>query len=316
MTNFDALWRRAEPCLKRRLKPPLISKPLDEGHWKLVERTARRFIHVYMSSVNPPNLAVCEKYLSAAREDFKAAYLLFQNNHIALTVYHLQQAAEKATKAFCLATGTPTSTGEPVTVESLKKTHRTPQPLLSAVGNELFSDMRDLLGALLGKDYRRMLRDVNALVNSNREEERQLARVPFTSANHVMGIEPLLRTFDALSQSEPFFQKGETLKQVLAECLAEAKDVIIAFPWVKFGSAGIQCYILGAVTFLHESTTRYPGVGGDLDPQDYNDSLGIVKAIPELLKRTPIMIQSVEEMLTSYNSRTGSTSISGQLSSS
>jgi len=54
------------------------------------------------------------------------------------------------------------------------------------------------------------------------------------------------------------------------------------------------CYILGCITFAHESSTRYPG--GTLNPRDYTTDLGIVQAIPELLVKTDLLFAELTNL--------------------
>jgi len=227
-------------------------------------------------------LDLAGKYLSIAEDDLKAAHLL-RNASSALTVYHLQQAVEKATKAFCLV-------AEIATPEELKESsHRTPQPLLSLVGK--FPRMMELVKMTSGKDYRRMLKDVNLMANNEPEKLKRLQKG---------AIEIVLKIFDAVSQSRQLLDnKEDEVKRALASCLpaeyAEVKDLFMASTWTRYGVASAQCYLLGALTFAHEGSTRYPG--GLLEPQDYNPNLGIVQAILEITERTSQMLTSVREIV-------------------
>ena len=235
---------------------------------------------------SPEVLVLCHGYMYAAREDSWSARILYRHGMSALTIYHIQQAAEKATKALCLSIGL-------TTPELLGKDHRTPRPLLQALGQDLLRGIRRLLGNIEGKDYRKVLKDVNRLVNN---EPKVVAKLPFASSGRQIGIDTLLRNFDIFSQKEQVLEGIEhTVVTTLAEHLPEYREMILGYSRVEFGRAAVMCYILGVLTFAHENTTRYPG--GHLEPEDYKGDLGIVQAIPDLLKRTPLMIASVQEVL-------------------
>ena len=279
--DFDVLWGRVEGVRNRINR--LVPTPLRETDWQRLRASIKHLVEHYPPAQQPPDLEMCEKYVSAAKDDTRAAGLLDENGQIALTVYHLQQAAEKGMKSFCLAIGI-------ANPESLRGTHRTPQPLLSILGSEFLGGMKRLFGGLAGKDYRKILRDVNRLVNN---DPQLLARLSFTSTGRSLGIDRLLRTFDSLSHNQPVLEeKEDAVKGILAECLPEYRGLIMAFSGAKYGEACVQCFILGALTFPHESPTRYPG--GFLEPQNYDGCLGIVQAIPALRKRTPLLIANVE----------------------
>lgn len=282
--DFDTIWARVQPARARINRP--TPKPVQEADWLRLRVVLQRLCARSPSESSAPDLGLCEGYVWSAKEDTRAAELLDKNGHASLSVYHLQQAAEKGMKAFCLAGGIATG-------ESLKRTHRTPQPLLTALASDYLGDMTSLFSRLANKDYRGTLRRVDRLVNS---EPHALALLPFKSSRTQLGIEVLLRTLDAVARSQPLLDdKEEEVKTILAECLPEYKDAIMAFSVGEGGHAAVQCYILGALTFPHESPTRYPG--GFIEPQQYDRNLGIVQAIPSLVERMPLMITSVEEVL-------------------
>ncbi len=264
----------------------MLPKPLSALQWQLLLANLKKLHDSHSLVLTQESLGICEKYLTYAKGDARAAKIL--NEHVlpALTVYHLQQVVEKATKAFCLLTGLTTS-------DRLIKDHRTPQPLLQALEQDLLKGIRSILGSFEGKDYRKILRDVNRLVNN---EPQVLAKLPFSSSRQQIGIDTLLHNFDIFSQKNLVLEGIENrVVTTLAEHLPEYREVILATSVIAYGRAAVMCYVLGALTFAHESPTRYPG--GYLEPEDYKGDLGIVQAIPHLIERTPLLIASVEEVL-------------------
>ena len=234
------------------------------------------------------SLDTARKYLAAGEADYRVVNLLFQQGELALSVYHIQQAIEKAMKAFCLSVGD-------VTIGELL-THRTPQPLLKIIGERPGSEMISVLNSLGNRDYKTAITQVKKLVNSGQQ---QLAKLPMKSSARVRGIEVLIKVADALLTTHPLLeQKEKEVKTIFAEYLPEYKESIVTYSLVKFGQAAGQCYILGVLTFPHESYTRYPG--GFLEPQDYTQEIGIVQAIPIIMERIPRTLGLVRDAILIY----------------
>jgi len=246
----------------------------------------KRVLRAPLKQRESSTLDYADKYLTAGEMDERAARLLFQFGELALSVYHIQQAAEKAMKGFCLSVGD-------VTIEQLRGTHRTAQPLLKIIEQRPASEMTSILSGTGNKDYRLAIRQVKKLVNS---DQQKLSKLPMRSNVREVGIETLVKVADALAANEPVLeQKEDEVKRVLATCLPEYKQSIVTYSLVKYGQAAGQCYIFGTLTFPHENYTRYPG--GYLDPQDYTQELGIVQAIPAIIERIPRMLNLVREVI-------------------
>ena len=288
---FDELWERVEGA------KPLIERergsPVPDVEWQAYKRSLERMMNTPFEALHSPFLDMCREYLAAARDDALAAEVLYnRNGQAALTLYHIQQGIEKATKALCVAIGI-------ATPESLRSTHRTPQPLLTALGGDFLGGRAKEFLSTIDKGYRDKLKRANVLVN-NRQDE--LARLPFRSTSWDVGIEDLLETLDNLARHQEWFeQKEENVKRILAGCLPEYEAQILAFAEAKYGLAAPNCLVLGAITYPHESSTRYPG--GPLEPHHYEGDLGIVEAIPSLLERMPSTIESVEELVDHIESK-------------
>lgn len=276
----ETLWLRVEPGIKK-LMPKADQIDLL-GIKVLVKRVLKHVVIRRDSS----SLDMADKYVAAGEADDRAANSLFQHGELALSVYHVQQAIEKAMKAFCLSVGD-------VTIEELRTTHRTPQPLLRIIEERPGSEMMSVLKSLGNRDYKTAITRVKKLVNS---DQQQLAKLPMESSARELGIEVPIRVADALLTTHPLLEQKENEgKTVFAEYLPEYKESIVTYSLVKFGQAGGQCCILGALTFPHESYTRYPG--GFLEPRDYTQELGIVQAIPTIMERTPRTLALVRDVI-------------------
>jgi hypothetical protein len=201
-------------------------------------------------------------------------------------LYHLQQAAEKGTNAFCLALGI-------TNPHKLKSHHRSPVFLLQALNSAYLLNFERLLSNIGGKNYRRVLKQVNKTING---EPEYLARLPFGSTRGSLGIRALFDTLDNLGAGSSTIEDVERkVKEAVAECLPEFQDIALNYSTEGMGLLGVNCYLLGVLTFPHESYTRYPG--GNLEPQDYNNELGIVQAVPQLLNRVPTMIEEIGQFV-------------------
>ncbi len=292
---FDELWERVDGARKQvELER---GSPVPDMEWQAYRSALKKMLETPVEALHSPFLDMCREYLAAAKRDARAAEVLDNSNgQAALTLYHIQQGIEKATKALCVAMGI-------ATPESLRSTHRTPQPLLAALGKNFLGEGAAEFLRALDKGYRKKLKRANVLVN-NRQQK--LARLPFRRTGWDLGIEDFLDTLDNLARHQEWFeQKEENVKKILAGCLPEYRDQILAFAAAKYALAAPNCLVIGALTYPHESSTRYPG--GDLEPPDYAGELGIVRAIPSLLERTPLTIRRVEELV-DHIERRGQTS--------
>jgi len=276
---IEILWHRIEPGIKK-LMPK--ANQIDLLRTKVLIKRTLKYIVIKRDAYS---LDMADKYLDAGEADYRAAKLLFQHKEFALSVYHIQQAIEKAMKAFCLSIGD-------VTIKELLTTHRTPQPLLNLIEEKPGSEMISILNSLGNRDYKATITQVKKLVNS---DQQRLAKLPLNSSARILGIETLIRVADAIFTTHPLLeQKENEVKTVFAEYLPEYKESIVTYSLVKSGQAAGQCYILGVLTFPHESYTRYPG--GFLEPQDYTQEIGIVQAIPTIIERIPRTLGLVRDI--------------------
>lgn len=276
---IEELWRRVRPGIKK-LMPK--ANHLDSLQTEVLVKRALKHFAIRRDL---RSLDMADKYLDAGEADYRATELLFQHSEFALSVYHIQQAVEKAMKAFCLSIGD-------ITIEELRTTHRTPLPLLKIIEEKPGSEMTSILGSLGNRDYRATIKQVKKLVNS---DQQRLANLPVDPSARELSIETLIRVADAVFATHPLLEQKESeVKTVFAEYLPDYRDSIVRYSLVKSGQAAAQCYIFGVLTFPHESYTRYPG--GYLEPQDYTQNVGIVQAIPIIIERMPRALNLVRDV--------------------
>lgn len=281
--SIDALWPRVEPGI-RQLVPNMSQVDLLR-----TKALVKRVLSASLRLVDSYTLDYADKYLVAGNLDITAAKILFEFEQFALSVYHIQQATEKAMKAYCLGLGV-------LTIDQVRVSHRTPQFILSAIDQWPSSEMATIFSGIANKDYKRCAKEVKKLVNSDLAGQQRLAKLPLRSNKREFTIEVLFKLCDQLMLINPLLeQKEDEVKRVLAKCLPEYADSIMTYSLIKYGQAAGQCYILGALTFLHENFTRYPG--GYLEPQDYTKQLGIVEAVPELVERIATAFDLVSDVI-------------------
>ena len=290
--SIDCLWPRIEPGIKELI--PNMS-PLDLGRTRAL---MGRVLNTALKVVDLPILDLAGRYISAGKPDLSATKILFEADQLPLSVYHIQQAAEKVMKAFCLGIGA-------LTVDQVQGTHRTPQLILKTIDEWPGNEMSTLFSGIADKDYRKIARDAKKLINNDKEGQAKLANLPFESEHRELNIRLFLNLVDLLMEGNSVLEKKESdVKVVLAKRLPEYSDSIMNYSLITCGQAGGQCYIFGALTFVHESFTRYPG--GSLDPSNYTKDLGIVRAIPELRERIEKTFTSVEEVISISRKQTQS----------
>lgn len=203
------------------------------------------------------NSVIGGQYLRCAQLDIESCTILYNFGLYSSSVYHLQQAAEKTAKAFLLLGG-----GD-VTPEDLK-THD--------------------FSTWLKRDFQRRKRKsigrnapsegFDALSKLMRESEQSLGRT-----SH----EEIIEAFD-------LFKKGafKGIKAMSKETMNE-KEV-----------KGLSAIYAALTTFLlftqpHEQSTRYPD--RELKPWEYDENLGIVKGLPDLLDVVKSFISSLNQFV-------------------
>lgn len=277
--SIDSLWPRIKPCIKQFI--PTLST-IDELK---IQADIKRVLKTALRSIDQSALDLAEKYILAGEADCRAATLLYQNNEVALSIYHLHQATEKAMAAFCISIGD-------LPIEQIERTHRTPHLLLKTTEEGIAKELSNIFTRIEHKDYRKAIRKAKGIINS---DQKTFSKLPMETTDG-LDIKVLLDIADELMNKQPLLeQKEEELKKALSACLPEYEDIIMAYSTMKYGQAGGQCYIFGILTYPHGNYTRYPD--GYLEPKDYDCELGIVQAIPALIERTPRMFKLVREII-------------------
>jgi HEPN domain-containing protein len=242
--------------------------------------------------MDPTKDALIRGYLETSREDQKASRLLYDHGQYALAVYHLQQAVEKATKAQCLMSGR-------ISVEDMKKIKHE-----SLRGQQIFATKLSGSLKMLARAYPQLNLDLSQsgrIMERFGKKRNEIARIDGVT------IDKLLSWYDA---------KFERANLPSALAVGEMEKILLqvvkGFPELSSADTeelrkmlkGITpglissvrdlpfLFIASALTSPHWMSTRYPG--GDIEPSGYNDSMGIVSRMPQLIDRVGKLLHSFE----------------------
>ena len=229
--------------------------------------------------VDSESLANAREYLIIAREDLKLSRHLLDESWFASAVYYMQQAVEKTATSFALAIGV-------ITHDSLPKRHMTPDRILRALKEEAGRDLIALARTITGNAYEKHLASANHLVNSKPDVIRQW------SGETISALLDLLDKFERSATDESLVAPMEAaVKRIFHDCLPgwgpEIEERLDPTPFVG-ALVGTSTHVLGAITFPHENSTRYPSYS--LRPHNYTADLPIVTALARLGLATEVML--------------------------
>lgn len=244
--------------------------------------------------MNDEKTALAREFLKASRDDFSASKVLIEQGISALAVFHFQQAVEKATKAQCLLSGI-------VTVEEIRRIRHE-----SLRGQQIIASRFSRLVKKLAQANPKL--DVVPRLDElmGRKRRLELARLDGP------GIDSLLSACDIQVESSQLTKllAPDRLEALLTRMKNERPDLDITdevaqmvlsrfdrlTPVLVSGSeAFLFLFVASAITFPHSVSTRYPT--GDMNPSDYNDSLGIVNRLPELVRRLEKVIEFLDAQI-------------------
>ncbi len=237
---------------------------------------------------------IIDGLLKNAEIDFKASNLLYKDRIYSSAVYHLQQAIEKLVKACAMFFF-------PLSYSSIRNTsHNSPEIYLKLLLNPMLNNLLRKVGDLIPEIDLKPLDILNQTINNLKRTETkvELARVPARVLNNLLDTCDELMAIDVKNKGSDFLkeQHGDRFHHYLKDTLTlltpyypdlesqisglnlkEFSEVDIDFIYEWLGeliSTILPLYILGFIVYPHESFTRYPGEL--MNPQDYNESLGIV----------------------------------------
>lgn len=238
------------------------------------------------------------KLYECAKSDFKAMKLLRASEDYALATYHLQQAVEKLTKTFGLYTGQLTYQ-ELVIYDRTKKNkvvgHITPKMFVILLGKENLAKRIEFFFSASGRKVKieEQIKNLNNLISKPQE----ISKIPKNEiikaisiyrdlykkirTENKRGLKGRLDHF-AISFQNGLKSKFNEEKIGYISKLNKHMNLIslrnLDVPFIFMNLA-----ILSIITYPHCNNTRYPKFNeNNLEPIDYNLSLGIVQALPEI----------------------------------
>ncbi len=203
------------------------------------------------------------EFSKEAVKDLERSKKAYNEMDYAESIYHLQQSAEKLTKAFGLIQGN-------ITSKDLSKVkHKTPRAFITMIENkgDLVKVLKETCPELnTNTDYVKNVID-------NRDKEIAL----MSDEQLVIFLKIGERIDEALALSKI----DDTLKKILPDLarLHGKKKYYPNFLISKYGAVFIKLFLIAAVTYPHEAFTRYPD--RDIKPAQYNENMGIVKVAPQ-----------------------------------
>lgn len=225
-------------------------------------------------------------YIRTSKNDLEAAGVLFKEGNFPLSVYHLQQSVEKATKAFCLHTGI-------LSIKEVMSIRHDPmrgyrmitiklKKILEATAPSN-ANKKDIIG-----DFNRIRKDILKVARYDEVAiDRMISRFDiedkksdflFIQMSNWMRsfIEKEIKDGHATIESR---EKGERRIKRIEATLSQIRNVPFLF-------------VASALTFPHWEFTRYPD--REIKPWDYDMRMGIVSRTPELIRRMRKVIEGLE----------------------
>lgn len=272
MEDVDVVWAQIEPIILETLEQAFPDYKELVGNLSDIARLATR---VRLTGDEAPRKLGLD-FLYEAERDLKSCKVLYSKRLYPHATYHLQQAVEKAAKGYVLALGfyEAHELGE-------LHTHLTPEVFLKTVlertGIKRLADQLtdETLKIKIGKAEREIDEEDErlAIARSGSEDIRKL-----------------------LSKVDVYRRIGDRITTIL---IREVSNVVesefLPPPALQTISSMTTIFILAVVTFPHEAYTRYPG--GRMSPRDYTDRLGVVRAIPRMMKYLKPEIEKLKRML-------------------
>lgn len=272
MKDFDSVWAQIEPIIINNIKQSFPDKKeLVENLPGMLELAKR----VRLTEDRAARKLGLD-FLYEAERDVKSCKVLYSKKLYPHATYHFQQAVEKATKGYMLGLGF-------YEIRELRElmSHFTPQLFLKAVlektGIKLWSEkLSDKNLAIL----------ITRAENEISDEDKRLVTARMSYDN----VDKLLSQIDVYQN---------IVKQMYQSLVREVSKILkTKFPpplLLQTLSPMATMFILAVISFPHEAYTRYPE--GRMTPSDYATSLGVVRAVPRMMKYLEPEIEKLKAIL-------------------
>lgn len=226
------------------------------------------------------NQELALEYLHEADVDLRVSKLLRHKKFYARSAHSLQQAVEKANKAWALGFGIIDRT------ELIRISHKTPMTLLKILRQEKIKPLI-LLIQQTGPSFSTDIEPVWQLIK--RRSHPDIARMGEAEIE------------SHLSETKIIDNTAAFIDNVITMGIKSFEPNVKPPQLGQLICIGMSLFILGVITFPHEAYTRYPGgevKAGKLSPRDYDSNLGIIKSMPKIERMLASKIKLLNNLLT------------------
>lgn len=230
-------------------------------------------------------------FLECSRQDIETTRLLYERQVFPLSVYHLQQAIEKAAKAYALVFFA-------ISKEDLIKIgHKSPIAFIRMLKKSWVNKFIVVL-KLFYPDAKTNVSEAENIINL-KKTQKELAKLPESGIQKFLDLDEKIR--EALTSDETQnlinSQIGILLSSLKGLLPGVNTEEIMKSFRTNF-SLDIACsfgglYILSVVTYPHWEFTRYPDK--EMKPSDYSSDLGIVQCVGRILTKVENAIKVLEK---------------------
>ena len=219
---------------------------------------------------------IAKSYLDCARDDIKAAKILYESKINPLAVYHLQQAIEKECKsvAIALLCVHPDKVKEEIN-------HKSPLAFVKLVQSTPIVKLIKSLGAV---GIRTDIENLERMTEDRKKREAILR----ASKEEIEDLLEILEKYKRTMSNEKLIASMKLIGEIFNIDI-DAKAIL------ELTNGFIDLYILSCITFPHWLSTRYPDQ--PLKPDEYRGGLGIFDCFEKLLKLSERSTESIEKFL-------------------
>jgi len=215
-------------------------------------------------------------FLTEANRDIKSCETLNRKKLYPHATYHLQQAVEKLAKGYVLLEGF-------IKAQELREitTHQSPQVFIEAFIKKV--GMKAVAEKLSDRTLITKINNAESTISA----EGKRIEIAMASYSDIL---------KQLSAIDPYHEMANQIDKVILGAMHNTNlDTLFTPSIIQTISKTIPSiatiFTLATITFPHEAYTRYPD--RKITPEDYTGNLGIVRAIPAILKYTKAEIKTL-----------------------
>ncbi|MBA7661213.1 hypothetical protein ES703_69228 [subsurface metagenome] len=256
--DFDATWDQVSLVVKQALLK--LTDKNRQDMQSLFNDTLKS------TEVSPEDQKIAKDYLMEAFIDIRSYKLLYGERIYPRAIHFLQQAVEKAAKAWALGFGL---LGRE---EVRRSSHRTPMVFLRILRTKTMERLLPLIKEIAPGMHTDISSAWQILSKGSHPDTAKMTKAR---------IDDYLSSIDSLDRIE------NSIDSMMASLVKPLGHRTMGFSVGQHVNVGMSLLTLGMITFPHAFSTRYPDgkvADGELLPRDYNSKLGIVKSAPKIEK--------------------------------